>query len=98
MTVEDIHPINLVQAICLRPRMYTDNGTLAEIYSLLSDDSGRQPIAGSRNDESVTATIQWLHSMVNSPDRLVEELIEKYGSDEEVLKAMYQFAETLPPN
>ncbi len=97
MATDDIQRINLVQAICARPRMYTQNGTLAEVYDLLTDGSSPQPIAGSRAKASVVATVRWLRENADDPARIVDEMLEMHGTDENALKAMYQFAATLPP-
>ncbi|MFN5706711.1 MAG: hypothetical protein ACK6DS_09430 [Planctomycetota bacterium] len=97
MSTDDIQRINLVQAICLRPRMYTQNGTLAEVYELLTDDSARQPIAGNRTKPSVTATLQWLRENASDPARIVEEMLELHGTDESALRAICEFAATLSP-
>ncbi len=97
MTTDEIHRINLVQAICLRPRMYTENGTLAEVYDLLTDDDARQPIAGNRANASVVATVQWLRENATDPTRVVDELLQLHGTNDAALKTICEFASTLPP-
>jgi hypothetical protein len=96
MTTPDIHRINLVQAICLRPRMNTRNGTLAEVYDLLTDENGPQPIGGNRAKPSVMATVQWLRDRANDPARIVDEMLQQYGTDDGALSAICQYAATLP--
>jgi len=97
MTSDEFDRINLVQAICLRPRMYTRNGTLAEVYALLTDDDAPQPIAGNRANASVVATVRWLRRNASDPARIVDEMIELHGTDDAAIKAICQFASTLPP-
>ena len=76
--------------------MYTQHGTLADVYTLLTDDDSPQPIAGSRDDESVRLTIQWMRENSRDPNDLVAEWLDRYGTDEQVLAAIAQFASTLP--
>lgn len=97
MTTRDNQRINLVQAICLRPRMYTQNGSLAEVYDLLTDDNAPQPLGGNRANASVVATVRWLRGNASHPTRIVDEMIELHGTDDAALKAICQFASTLPP-
>jgi hypothetical protein len=77
--------------------MYTHNGTLAEVYDLLTDDDAPQPIAGDRANASVVATVQWLRENASDPTRVVDEMLELYGTDDVALKAICEFASTLPP-
>lgn len=97
MTTDGIHRINLVQAICLRPRMYTENGTLTEVYDLLTGADARQPIAGNRANASIVATVQWLRENATDPTRVDDELLQLRGTNDAALTTICEFASTLPP-
>ena len=97
MTAQDeIQPANFVQIASSRPKVYTENGTLAEVYALLIgfDTATKQQI-GIR-DNSAALTLQWLWDNADNPRTVVAELLAKYGSDEAALRAIYDYASTIP--
>ena len=96
MDANDIQHVNLVQSIWMRPLMYTQNGTLAEVYDLLANDDSPQPIYGNRDDPSVCATLEWLRAKVHDPNNVVDELLTQYRTDAEALDAMCRYASDLP--
>ena len=97
MTTYDITRLNLVQRMCLRPRMYTTNGTVADICALLMDDDAPQPIGGSRNSASVLATVEWLRANSSDDGDIAAELLATYGTDANAIAAICKFASTLSP-
>ncbi|WP_372725112.1 hypothetical protein [Novipirellula sp.] len=98
MTTNNITTINLVQAMCLRPRMYTKNGTVAEVCELLMDVNSPQPIGGSRNNASALATVAWLRANTSGDRHVAAELLAECGTDENALAKICEFASTLPPD
>ena len=78
--------------------MYTENGTLAEVYAMLI---GYQLGSAHRKDAdrfAVCETLQWMWNNVSDRNRTVSEFVARYGSDAAALNAIAEFAATLPPS
>jgi hypothetical protein len=91
-SADDIQLINLAQGICKRPRMYTPSGTLGEVLAWLN---GHMSAAWGRDntvDPSVEKTVQWLNDQCDHPTDLLADLLSKYATEKDVLKAIEEFA------
>lgn len=95
----DIRHGNFVQVACSRPKMYTANGTLAEVYALLVgyDVSSRTHRPKSNVDQSASLVLGWLRDRASDPRNVVAELLAEYSSDDTALQVIYNYASTLPP-
>ena len=97
-TEDDIQILNLVQSVCKRPMLYTENGTLAEIYSLfIGFDIGSRDRADT-DRTIVLQTLKWMWSSVADRRRTVAEFLDRFGDDSTALAAIEQFATTQNAN
>ena len=97
MTVEDIEPLNIAQCVCLRPKMYTANGTLAEVLALFDGyDLALRHDSSRASDTSPSHVLEWLNSGntadIVRPQERMTRLLELYQSDEEALSALEKVA------
>lgn len=77
--------------------MHTEKGRLADVYDLLIDVDACQFIAGRCANASVVATVQGLRVNTFDPTRVVDELLQLFGTNDAAPRAIYEFASKLPP-
>ena len=99
MTSPEFRNHNLAQFVCERPRLFTPNGTLSEVVAFLAGCDYVQSNA-LPEDESPAQVIAWLlrdvmkDSDISPTDRMAT-AVASYGSTEEGLKAIKEFADTI---
>lgn len=96
-TEDDIKIVNFVQSACLRPNMYTENGTLAEIYSLLIGFQIGSARCTHADRIVVCETLEWMWSTVTDRRQTVSEFLTRYGTDPAALAAIEEFASKYDP-
>ena len=72
--------------------MFTPSGTLGEVLAWLY---GHVSAAWGRDntvDPSVVETVQWLNDQCDHPNDLLADLLSKHATEEDVLKAIEEFA------
>lgn len=99
-TVEDLEPLSIARSVCLRPLMYTANGTLEEVIALLSGYiMGIQHSRTTPVDQSPADAIEWFAKKCEiplatlSPKERTELIIKSFGSSEEALSELNKFLE-----
>ena len=99
MTVEKIKHLNIAQAVCERPRIFTPNGTLAEVIVFLAGCKYGLSTA-SANDDSAAKLVDWFlrdvmeDQDVKPMDRFAA-AIAQFESMDAGLDAMREFAATI---
>lgn len=91
MSEGELARINMVQSICMRPRMYTLNGPLQEVYDLLSGNAG-PPIGGTLESRSVVCALEWIHLETSGSRDVVASMLERFGNEDAALNAIADFA------
>jgi hypothetical protein len=90
-----IDPVSFPEAICKRPKMWTATGRLEEVMALF--DGYRMAICRHeitpKNEPTPSDALEWFHQQSSErwPAQQVKKLRSKYGSDEEVLKALLEY-------
>ena len=93
MNVEELRHLTLVQAVLLRPRMYTVSGSLSELLAFFSgcvNPGLNEP----RDDGSVTCMLQWLRAQLSFeseyvlPERIYKTAIAHYGDEASAIHAI----------
>ena len=97
--MEEIELLSTAECVCVRPGMFTPNGSLSEVLALLQGHdiairNGANPI-----DNSLSRVWSWLHERhrfeeFTSPGVMMEKLTEAYSSEAGALEAMRAYAES----
>jgi len=99
MTTFPIEPLNIAQCVCKRPRMYTANGTLAEVLALFEGYNlalryGSSPA----KDTSPAHVLKWLAGELGEdvvwPEERVTWLLERFQSEAAALSEIERVAST----
>ena len=99
MTTDEIRHLNIAQAVCERPRLFTPNGTLTEVIVFLAGCKYGMSTSYA-NDDSPTKVVDWIlrdvmeDGNVEAVDRFAT-AIAKFDSTESGLNAIKQFAATI---
>ncbi|MEM7314682.1 MAG: hypothetical protein AAF497_16160 [Planctomycetota bacterium] len=94
MTVHDIRHLTLVQAVMLRPRMFTVSGTLAELLAFFNGCLQPPTDNSTQDDGSVRSLIDWLSLECNAetavffPAAIYDAAVEKFGTEGNVISAI----------
>ena len=93
----EIGPISLVSQVLKRPRLYTENGSLTEIFAFLEGVQTGLLLHGPFSlgaDTEVPLIQTWLAESIGlAPGSVVkaEQLIQKFGSEQDVFKSALEF-------
>src|SRR5262245_55514356 len=91
-----IEPLTLARCVCLRPRMYTATGSLAEILALFLEYDLAAQQGARAGDESPSQVLKWLSatcSLNNDdlPAKRLEKIIQHFGTEQAALVSISTF-------
>ncbi len=101
MNSYDLEHLSIAEHVCLRPGLYTANGSLSEVLALL--DGYRLAVQTERHptsDVSPIQTLDWLANEIGldqntKPTERVGAILARFGNENAAIQAMLKHAKTL---